>query len=82
MASAEYELDGYQTRPGHVTGSGEIRATPQILKSVFGNRGLALRTDDGRVLSIRFSEKRLGPQDAIAAVEFVGDLPSAPHWGR
>ena len=77
---AEYELDGYLVRPGQIAGAGEIRATPEVLKLVFGSPDLHLRTEDGRILKVRFSEKQLGDSDAAASVEVTGDLPGAPDW--
>ena len=80
FARADYDFDGFLTKPGHVTGAGEIRATPEALKEVFGRKGLQLQTDDGRVLTLRFSEKRLRAANDAASVDVVGDLPLAAEW--
>jgi hypothetical protein len=82
MGPATFEFDGYLTRPGEVVASGELRMTPDALNQVFGRRDIHLRTDDGRVLSIRFSGKRLSRESDAAHVDVGGDLPSAKQWKR
>lgn len=74
VARANYDLDAYQTRPGEITGSGEIRTTKRALQSIFGLTGLALVTDDGRKLKLRFTEKQLRAESISAHVEVVGEL--------
>ena len=59
VARADYDFDGFLAKPGHVTSAGEIRTSPETLKRVFGRNGVQLQTDDGRILGLRFTEKRL-----------------------
>lgn len=80
IARADYDFEGYLTKPNHVTGSGEIRTSPEALREVFGRKDLQLRTDDGRVLSIRFSERRLRLTSDTAHVEVSGELPLRSEW--
>ena len=77
---ASYDFDGFLTKPGHVTGSGDIRMSPDKLKEVFGRSDVKLLTDDGRLLSLRFSQRRLGAMSDAAHVEVSGQLPSASEW--
>ena len=80
LARAEYDFDGFLKRPGEVTGSGEIRMAPDTLQQAFGREDLHLWTDDGRLLSIRFSEKKLPPASDSAHVDVTGDLPPQSSW--
>ncbi|MER2604390.1 MAG: hypothetical protein ABTQ29_01005 [Siculibacillus sp.] len=81
VARAAYDIDGFTRPPGGVTGSGEIRLDAAALQSVFGRRGVHLRTDDGRLLGLRFSEKTLRPDVDVAHVDVSGDLPAtAVAW--
>jgi hypothetical protein len=80
LARAEYDIDGYFTKPDRVTGSGEIRTSPEVLKEVFGRRDLVLRTDDGRTLTLYFTEKRLAAASDVAHVDVSGDLPARSDW--
>ena len=82
LGPAEFEIDGYCTRPGEVVGSGEIRMTPRELDQAFGRRDLMLSTGDGRVLAIRFSTRRRGSADGAAHVDVVGGLPPPEEWRR
>jgi len=80
LARADYDLDGYLVPPGGVAGSGEIRTTPEVLRRVFGRKDLELVTEDGRRLSFRFSEKKLGADGDAAHVDVTAGLPSAKEW--
>jgi hypothetical protein len=80
VARVAYDFDGYLTRPGQVTSCGEIRMPPEVLKELFGRTDLQLNTDDGRALSILFSEKRLPPSSDAAHVNVAGELPLASEW--
>ena len=40
MGRADYDIDGFLTRPGEVVGSGEIRMSPEALNNAFGRQGL------------------------------------------
>ena len=80
FGAARYELDGFVNRPGEVIASGEIQMDPAALNSAFGRRDLQLVTEDGRVLQIRFSAKRLAPTSSVAHIDAAGDLPPAKKW--
>jgi hypothetical protein len=80
IARADYDFDGFLTKPGEVTCSGEIRMPCEALRQVFGRRDLRLLTDDGRHLSLQFSEKRLPAESDAAHVNVAGDLPPASEW--
>jgi hypothetical protein len=82
IARTEYDLDGFRSKAGEVTGCGEIRLPPLALKEVFGRNDLQLRTDEGRLLKLRFSEKRLSSDVRAAHVDLVGELPAAADWRR
>jgi hypothetical protein len=82
VARASYDLEGYIGRRGALVGSGEIETPPTVLESIFAVRGLQLRTDDGRLLDLKFSGKELPSATGVAQVEVSGDLASAPaEWG-
>ena len=82
MGRATFEIDGFRTRTGEVVGSGEIRMTPAALDRAFGRTNLTLTTDDGRVLTVRFSGKRHNASDSAAHADIAGDLPPAKDWRR
>lgn len=82
LARADYDFDGFVRNPGEVTGSGEIRMAPDTLRQVFGRKDLHLLTDDGRLLSIRFSEMQLPVASDSAHVDVAGDLPPQSGWRR
>lgn len=80
IGRVDYEIEGYMARFGEVTGSGEIRMSAESLKAVFGRTDILLQTEDGRLLGIRFSEKRLTPSSDSAHVDVTGDLPRHSEW--
>lgn len=81
VAPARYDFDGYLSSGGKVTSCGEIRLPTSLLTEVFGRADLRLRTVDGRLLQLRFSEKRLPTGcDGAAHVDVAGDLPTAAEW--
>ena len=82
LGRADYEFDGYQVQPGEIVASGEVRMAADALGNAFGRNDLSLRTDDGRVLSLRFSGKRLAAESAVAHADVRGDLPHAKDWRR
>ncbi|WIM09285.1 hypothetical protein [Enhydrobacter sp.] len=82
MGRADYELDGYLMRPGEVVASGEIRMAAGQLSNALRRRDLRLRTDDGRVLGIRFSGRRLGTPDDAAHADVHDGLPPEEDWQR
>ena len=52
----------------------------EVLQQVFGRKGLQLLTDDGRHLSLRFTEKRQDPASNSAHVDVAGELPLVSEW--
>lgn len=77
---ADYDFDGFLMNPGQVMCSGELRMPWEALRDVFGRRDLHLLTDDGRHLSLQFSEKTLRSESDAAHVNVGGDLPPASEW--
>ncbi|MBL0899499.1 MAG: hypothetical protein IBJ17_12490 [Reyranella sp.] len=77
----EFEVGGYQRRPGEVMASGELTMPAELLDAAFGRNGLVLTTDDGRALTVRFSGRR-DPKSTVAHVDIGGDLPTAKEWPR
>ncbi|MEZ0212518.1 MAG: hypothetical protein ACAH27_06145 [Xanthobacteraceae bacterium] len=82
IAPADYDFDGYLSKAGQVTVGGEIRLPVAVLKGVFGREDLQLRTVEGRLLRLHFTEKRHASDDGAAHVDVVGDLPGAAEWLR
>ena len=82
LGRADFEIDGYATRPGEVVASGEIRMADAALDQVHGRRDVVLTTDDGLVLSVRFSTRRRGASSGAAHADITGGLPSADDWRR
>ncbi|MGA2485605.1 MAG: hypothetical protein ABSF49_06420 [Roseiarcus sp.] len=82
VARASYEFEGFLRPRGIIVSSGEIGVSPSALKAVFGRPGVQLRTDDGRLLDLRFSDKELRHADDVAQVEVTGDLPGSPAQWR
>jgi hypothetical protein len=82
VARASYDFEGFMRPRGVVVGSGEISLAPSDLKAVFGRPGVQLRTDEGRLLDLRFSEKELRLANGVAEVEVTGDLPGTPSAWR
>ena len=72
----------FTIQPGEVVGSGEIRMTPEDLTKAFGRPNLQLTIEQGRVLNVRFSGKRLDASSAAAHVDVTGDLPPVSQWRR
>jgi hypothetical protein len=81
IVRATYDFEGYMRPPFGVTCSGEIGMPAAILKDLFGRRDVQLLTDDGRLLDLRFSEKKLGQASETAHVDVTGQLPTDPkNW--
>lgn len=80
VGDVDYDFEGFVTKPGQVTGSGEIRMPPELLQQVFGQGNVRLLTGDGRKLDLRFSEKQLDPTSDAAHVDVTGGLPPAAEW--
>ncbi|MGO9136005.1 MAG: hypothetical protein ACLP8A_18440 [Methylovirgula sp.] len=79
---ATYDFDGFLRKNDQVASCGEIRMTPAALKDVFGRRDLCLWTEDGRVLCLSFSEKKLGGAGDVAPVDVSGELPGPSDWSH
>lgn len=78
VAPVAYEFEGY-LEADHVTCCGEIRSETAILHNLFDRTDLQLKTEDGRLLGLRFSEKKL-PADCVAAhVDVTGTHSSDPE---
>jgi len=83
VGRASYEFDGYFGKPMGVMSSGEIRMLPAVLEALFARTGVQLRTEDGHVLTLRFTEKALPPDSDVAHVDVTAGLPTTPqHWGQ
>ncbi len=82
VTTAYYDFDGFLRPSKEVVGCGEIRLTAGALKAVFGRNDVQIRTDDGRLLNLKFSEKALSLAADAASVDVSGDLPAPPHWRR
>jgi hypothetical protein len=81
IARASYDFEGFAGPRGDNLCSGELLLTRSVLESVFGTSGVQLRTDDGRLLDLRFSDKALGRAAVVAQVEVTGQLPgSQAEW--
>ena|SRR5579872_5198078 len=78
IARASFDFEGFLQKPMRVTSSGEIRAPAAVLLSVFGRTDIQLLTDEGRLLNLRFSDKRLNSESEAAQVEVTGELPATP----
>lgn len=79
IVRAAYDIDGFAIHPRGITGSGELRLPSADLALVFGRRDIRLRTDDGRLLDLRFSDKTLRNDADVAHVDVAGDLPTTWH---
>jgi len=82
LGTAGYEIDGFCTKPGEVVGSGEIRMAAAQLANAIGRRDLELTTEDGRVLTLRFSGGRFDPRAGAAHADILAGLPSEDEWRR
>jgi hypothetical protein len=82
LGTADYEIDGFCTKPGEVVGSGEISMAPAELDSAFGRHGLELTTAEGRVLQVRFSGGRRDRRGGVAHADILGGLPAEDEWPR
>ena len=82
LGPANYEIDGFCTKPGEVVGSGEICMAPAGLANAVGRRDLELTTVDGRILALRFSGGRVDPRLGAAHADILAGLPAADEWRR
>ena len=82
IGRVDFEFDGYLMKPGEVVASGEICMNAGELNDAFGRRDLRLQTDDGRLLGVRFSGKRVSSTATTAHADIRGGLPEAKDWRR
>jgi hypothetical protein len=80
IGRADYEFDGFVRPAGEINGSGEICMPSAELKEVFGRRGIQLRTDSGRIFTLRFSDKKLSHASSVAHVDLMGDFLTISDW--
>ena len=78
---ASYDFEGFFKKPAGMTSCGEIRTTPAALKRMFGRKDVQLLTDDGRLLRLEFSDKKLTPTGDSAHVDVTGQLPALQEDG-
>lgn len=78
VARAAYDFDSFCSEPAGITGSGEIRLSAATLRDVFGRNDVQLRTDDGRLMDLRFSEKLLLSASSVAHVDVTRTWSNAP----
>ncbi len=76
IARASYDFDFFR-KPTGIATCGEIRLSADTLKGVFGRTDLQLLTDDGQLLGLSFSEKKLLPMADVAHVDVTGDMSAA-----
>jgi hypothetical protein len=82
VGRASYEFEGFLEPRGRIVSSGQIQMSRADLEAVFGRRGVRLRTDDGRLLNLSFSDRVLGSTIDVANVDVTGDLPDTPMLWR
>jgi hypothetical protein len=80
IGAADYDLDGFMTRPGEVVASGELRMSAADLRRVRGRHDLRLHTSDGRVFRLRLSGKQSDDGGDAAHVDVSEGLPPAKEW--
>jgi hypothetical protein len=82
IARASYDFESYSKKPSGVASSGEIRLSATLLDTIFGCDGLQLLTDDGRLLDLKFSDRKLPFDRGVAHVEVVAESivePAGSH---
>ncbi|WP_029003228.1 hypothetical protein [Azorhizobium doebereinerae] len=79
IARTEYDFEGYLSSAGQVTSCGEICLPAATPKGGFGH-GLELRTDEGRLLRLRFSDTKRPSAVGAVHVDVLGLLPAAADW--
>ena len=80
IGAADYDLDGYMTRPGEVVASGELRMPAADLQRSFGRRDLRLLTSDGKVFHLRISGKPSDSHGDATHIDVTEGLPPAKEW--
>ena len=53
LARASYDIEGFAGPRGGVMSSGELSLASSDLEAVFGQAGIQLLTDDGRLLDLK-----------------------------
>jgi len=74
ISRASYDFDGFYEKPAGITSNGEIRSSAEALNSAFASKSVQLRTDDGHLLTLRFSDKKLAAASSAAHVDVTGKL--------
>ncbi|MFA5120027.1 hypothetical protein [Zavarzinia sp.] len=72
VVRATYDFDSYAQKSGEITRCGEIRLPSAALAGLFGRPDVELLTDDGQLLQLKFSERKLAPASDAAHVDVVG----------
>lgn len=80
IGPADFDLDGFMTRPGEVVASGELRMPAADLQRAFGRRDLRLLTPNGQVFLLRFSGKQSDSRGDAAHIDVTEGLPPAKQW--
>jgi hypothetical protein len=78
IARASYDFENYSKKPTGIASSGEIRLTAAALEDIFGCEGLQLLTDDGRLLDLKFSDRKLPFDSDAAHVDVIGESLVSP----
>lgn len=80
IVRAAYDFDTYERKSGEITRCGEIRLPAAYLVGIFGRPDVELLTDDGELLHLKFSERKLAPASDAAHVDVIGQRQmDAPH---
>ncbi|MBK1664926.1 hypothetical protein CKO38_05325 [Rhodospirillum rubrum] len=75
IGRATYDFESFLKEPGGISRSGEITLAAEALKEVFGRKGVQLLTDEGSLMTLRFSEKKLPPESDVAHVDVTDEVP-------
>jgi len=73
IARASYDFDGFHDPRAGTRSSGEIESSAKALRSVFGQGVIQLATDDGRLLTLTFSDLKLPEASEFAHVDVKGE---------
>ncbi len=73
IARAHYDFDGFHERKAGTLSCGEINAAAEVLRTVFRQKGIQLATDDGRLLTLKFSDPKLPEESEFAHVDVKGE---------
>jgi len=68
---ATYDFDSFAHKSGDVMRSGEIRLPSAALERIFGRSDVDLLTDEGQLLHLKFSERKLPPAATVAHVDVI-----------